>query len=242
MPRLNKDELLKFLEVSLKEAIKIKDSFNNALLKEEKLVIAKNFQAEIISFLDYLYTNFPAVLRKEVGDYFPRPRITEDKKEYIKRISSFSNNKKQEVFHLGVVVQFLSTFYDFNKEHDCAISYIKGKVKHEWPGEFNTEKQRNLEIDLFSNMIDPVIIHGDGNMEVKGIGVFAKGTKISNCTFSGGGQFLNINKLNYDEIEITGGMIIFKEKELNFKEWAENCVVICQKTLEILNTINPYST
>lgn len=230
MNKLNSDRLKKFLNSSLDEAKKIKDSFSIGLEESTKQVKVKNFQNEILTILDYMYTNFP-VTRSLLGNYFPRPSLSENSGEYSNRIKEFKD-KGKIVKHPKEVAGFLQDFYKINKKYQSAISYIQGKVKHETPNQFNEETIAKLDAKLTSNNPEPIQCLPDGGIFIGGL--FLKGNvKIKDSILSDADFSTHIESLEFREIKITGDKIIFNNGiEFKFNEWATNCINICEKSFE----------
>lgn len=229
---MNTDKLISHLNASLNEARNINNRFKANLSEADKGIIAKNFQNEILSILDYMYTNFP-VERILLGGYFPRPSLLESSSEYKNRVKEFKKNKKL-IEHPKQVADFLQDFYELNKKHQSAISYIQSKVKHETPNQFNDESVIKLDVKLTSNHPAPIQHFPDGSIDVMGFR-FGKGSNVTikNSVFSGGGFSTVIENLEFREIKITGDKIIFNnEVEFNFNEWATNCINICEQSFE----------
>ncbi len=230
MTKLNTDKLISYLDASLKEARNIKDRFKVNLPEAEKGIIAKNFQNEILSILDYMYTNFP-VDRSLLGDYFPRPSLLESSSDYNTRVEKFKKKKKL-VKHPKQVADFLQGFYELNKKNQSAISYIQSKVKHETPNQFNEQSVMKLDAKFTSNHPAPIQHFPDGSIGIAGFARLAKGSnvKIKSSVFFGGGFSTVIENLEFREIKITGDKIIFNnEVEFTFNEWATNCINICEQ-------------
>lgn len=229
MTNLNYNDLISFLNTSLKEAEDIKSRFKNNLPVEQKQVIAKNFQNEILCALDYMYTNFPEE-RKLLGGYFPRPLLTESHINYTDRIKNFRNRNKT-IIHPKKIVDFLQLCYEINREFQFAVSYIDSKVKHEKPNQFNEELTKNLDATIFSNHPQPIQFVND-SLNVAGIVAFHKDATVSlkDMSFIGNGFSTHVESLEYKEISISGGNIVFKNgDEFFFIDWASNCINICEQ-------------
>ncbi len=235
--KLNNEELLDFLRACLGKATEIKSSFTVGLSKADKQVIAKNFQSEVLSILDYAYTNFPSDIKK-LGGYFPRPMLGESKKQYLSRIKILRKGN-QQIHRPKRIIEFLKSFYRINGKHGFAISYVRGKVKHEVPNQFNEEIISKLKkADIISDHPNPLKMHPDGSIEIPGVGSFAQGSnvKIKSCSFINGEHVTIVNDLEFNEEKIIGDEIIFSETErLKFIDWANNCVSVCAKTIDLFS-------
>lgn len=226
-------EILDVINTTIKSTENKIMLFKSHLNKAEKQVLAKDFQSNILSILDYIYTNYPTD-RKLLWDYFPRPKSNESKKTYIENNNTF-RKKKTKTKHPKSIIILLNKFYDIHEKYNKAISNIHSKVKHETPNNFNIERKSRLDYNITTNHPNPVKINWT-RIELPWI-VFdnCSNIKLENCTLLDWNTTTHIEFLNITEIEVVGDDIIFFSWEKrNFYIRALDCINICKETLNLV--------
>jgi hypothetical protein len=216
----------------LKTSREISSRFNADLNDVEKKEIAIDFQTKVMSLLDYSHISLP-VNRKKLKDYCGRPYLNEPLSGYLTR----SLHKSRP----PVAEEFFTQLYELNKKHKCALSYIKGGVKHEEPNHFGINTPGQLNYRLQSTHPNPIHIHNDGDIDVAGIVSFKPGSRVqlANMQFVTPKGVVDIDYLENIPGTFEGDIIIFDDthKE-SFLEWATDCMNICEQTIELRNSID----
>ena len=232
------------LKQFLKTLERNKKNFGPGLDDTKRADIAIDFQSKVINILDYCYTNFP-VERKELGQYFPRSEISEDKQDYLNRIKLSKKNRQnpdQSVEHSIKINRFLEKCFEINKANNFAISLILSKTKHETENKFGDKGKTKLTAKFKTNHPEPIKQKSDGSIEIAGGFIKAEagatlqfyGTKI--CTPEGDVEF---DELNFSGTKFEGNYIYLKNNEKrDFLTWANDCENICSQIIDEFNKIN----
>lgn len=226
---MEKIKLLELLGHSLEGMGEEKEKFKNYLSETVKQDISISFQDKALRILDYIYTNFP-VERNKLADYFPRPTVDEDEEKYLIRVRKRTTQLPNEV------LLFLKKCFFINKKYNSAISYIRGKVKHERPNEFGKEGKTILNATYCSNYPNPIKTNIDGGIEIAGCIKISTGsitgTRVYGSTFHGPQGTVFIDRLEPLRTPFEGDKIIFDNNKIKFVDWADDCINICNETIE----------
>ncbi|MCG8622339.1 MAG: hypothetical protein MJE68_10145 [Proteobacteria bacterium] len=228
---------LSILESLLGAAKETAGKFNLSKSDNDNQSVLIGFTNYILNILDNSFNHYPGCNNDYY--YYPRPELNKSRAEYIQKLrelkSKKTRNRRKPIRITNSLQKFLLQIFDVNKNHGQAISLLKAKEKHNSNTEMNTMKDHRLEYSTYSTTNeDPIKINPEG-MSIGNFIHAEKGSnvKMQNVDIETPDHKIHINHLNY--YPINNGIISFDGVERNAVEWMNECIIICEKLIKIIN-------
>ncbi len=176
-----------------------------------------------------------------LGSYFPRPFLNENENVYLSRVSIFKK-KNREIEIPKKVITFLKLFFRINQRNNFAISYAKGKVKHETPNKFGRGAKTKLIHESKSDYPNLFKKNGDNSINIGNGAIIVDGMsniKMHDIAIFNSSGMAQIDKLEISATPFEGNKIIFNGNiKIKFVDWASDCINICREFIEQLEKVH----